>query len=311
MTKGLIFNIQRYSLHDGPGIRTTIFLKGCPLNCWWCQNPESISSNHDIMRQPDHCLGCGSCMEACPEEAVRVGETGPVIDRSLCNRCLKCTLVCPSEALEAVGMEYTAENLVKEALKDRVIFDNSGGGVTFSGGEPLMQPDFIEEALKSLNHEAVHTAIDTSGYTPWPILEQIAAYADLFLYDLKLINDLGSRKYTGNSSRLAIDNLKRLVEDGARIRVRMPVIPTYTDHDSNIDAVAELLIKCSIEELELIPYHNYGTAKYSRLDLEYRPGAIEIPTSEILGRIKDRFRTRGIKILSEDDLYDGRFKRHE
>ncbi len=311
MTKGLIFNIQRYSLHDGPGIRTTIFLKGCPLNCWWCQNPESVSPDPDIMRQQDRCLGCGSCMEICPEGAVRVGETGPVIDRSLCNHCLKCALACPAEALEAVGKEYTAEELVKEALKDRVIFDNSGGGVTFSGGEPLMQPDFLEEALKSLKREAVHTAIDTSGCTPWPVLEQIAAYTDLFLYDLKLINDLESRKYTGISSRLAIDNLKRLVEDGARIRVRIPVIPAFTDHNSNLDAVAESLIECGLDELELIPYHNYGTAKYARLDLEYRPGAIEIPTSEILGRIKDRFRTRGIKILSEDDLYDGRFKRHE
>ncbi len=301
MTKGIIFNIQRYSLHDGPGIRTTVFFKGCPLECWWCQNPESISLEADIMRQPDRCLGCGSCMDACPEEAVRVGETGPVIDRNLCSRCLKCAAACPAEALEAVGNEYSVGELVKEVLKDRLIFDNSGGGVTFSGGEPLMQPGFLEEALKAFSREAVHTVIDTSGYAPRPVLEKTAAYTDLFLYDLKLVNDLKSRKYTGISSRLAIDNLKCLIETGARVRVRMPVIPAINDYNSNIDAVAEVLVECGLSELELIPYHNYGTAKYARLDLEFRPGAIETPTAEELSYIKARFEAQGIIILSEDD----------
>ncbi len=301
MEKGFIFNIQRYSLHDGPGIRTTVFFKGCPLECWWCQNPESINPQADIMRQPERCLGCNSCMEICPEGAVRVGETGPVIDRSLCSRCLKCSSVCPAEALEAVGKEYTVEELLKEALKDRLIFDNSGGGVTFSGGEPLMQPDFLEETLKALNREAVHTVIDTSGYAPWPVLEQISAYADMFLYDLKLVNDLESRKYTGISSRLAIDNLKRLVEKGVQVNPRMPVIPSINDHNSNIDAIVEVLEECGLNELELIPYHNYGTAKYARLDLEYPPGTIEAPSGEELGRIRARFEKQGIKILSEDD----------
>ncbi len=301
MIKGLIFNIQRYSLHDGPGIRTTVFLKGCPLDCWWCQNPESISPDPDIMRQPDRCLGCRSCVEACPEGAVRVGETGPVLDRSLCVRCLQCARACPAEALEAVGKEYTVEELFQEAMKDRFIFDNSGGGITFSGGEPLMQPDFLERALKAFQKEAVHTVIDTSGYAPWPIIEQMAALADMFLYDLKLINDLESRRYTGISSRLALDNLQCLVGHGAPVRVRMPVIPGINDHHSNIDAVAETLIECGLEELELIPYHNYGTAKYARLDLEYLPGTIEAPTAEKLGQVKTRLETRGIKILSEDD----------
>jgi len=300
MAKGIIFNIQRYSLHDGPGIRTTVFFKGCPLECWWCQNPESISAETNIMRQPERCLGCGSCMESCPEGAVRVGEAGPVIDRNLCSRCLKCASACPAEALEAVGKEYSAEELVKEALKDRLIFDNSGGGVTFSGGEPLMQPDFLEETLKALNREAVHTVIDTSGYAPWPVLEQAAVYADMFLYDLKLVNDLESRKYTGISSRLAIDNLKRLVDGGARVRVRMPVIPSINDHNGNIDAIVETLVEAGLNELELIPYHNYGTAKYARLDLEYRPGTIEAPAAEKLGHIRARFEAQGMKILSED-----------
>ncbi len=301
MKKGFIFNIQRYSLHDGPGIRTTIFFKGCPLSCWWCQNPESISPEADIMRQPERCLGCAACMEVCPEEAIRVGETGPVINRDLCARCLKCAGVCPAEALEAVGKEYTVEELVKEALKDRFIFDKSGGGITFSGGEPLMQPDFLEEALKAFNREEVHTVIDTSGCAPWAVLERIADRADLFLYDLKLADDLESRKFTGMSNRLGIDNLKKLVEKGAWIKVRMPVIPTINDHDKNIDAVAELLKECGFDELELMPYHNLGTAKYTRLDLEYRPGTIDTPAAEELNRIKDRFKTQGLKILSEDD----------
>ncbi len=301
MRKGIVFNIQRYSLHDGPGIRTTIFFKGCPLSCWWCQNPESINPHAEVMRQPERCLGCSSCLDTCPEGAVRIGEAGPVIERSLCSRCLKCALVCPADALEAVGREYTTQELVKEALKDRFIFDNSGGGISFSGGEPLLQPEFLQEVLKALKKEGVHTVIDTSGCAPWKVLEQLAVHTDLFLYDIKLIDDLESRKYTGTSSYMAINNLKILTERGFPVQVRMPVIPSITDHLDNIDAIVKVLKECGLGKLELIPYHNYGTAKYNKLDLEYRPGTLEIPAAEELSKIKARFEKQGIKIINEDD----------
>lgn len=304
MGKGTVFNIQRFSLHDGPGIRTTIFFKGCPLNCWWCQNPEGINPEPDLMRRPDRCLGCGSCQEVCPEGAVRYGQAGPVINRELCTHCLKCTATCPVKALEAVGQEYAVSELVREALKDRFVFDSSGGGVTLSGGEPLMQPDFLEESLIALHREGVHTAVDTTGYAPWPILEKISDYTDLFLYDLKLVNELESEKYTGLSSRLSVENLKKLVGKGALIKIRMPVIPLITDDSANIDSIADLLDECGLNELELIPYHNYGTAKYAGLDLEYRPGILDVPTAGQMDRIKARFEKRGIKISSEDDRHE-------
>ncbi len=301
MQKGTVFNIQRYSLHDGPGIRTTVFFKGCPLSCWWCQNPESINPRPEVMRQPERCLGCSSCLDTCPQGAVRIGEAGPVIERSACSRCLKCTLVCPADALEAVGKKYSVPELVKETLKDRFIFENSGGGVSFSGGEPLMQPDFLQEVLKALEEEGIHTVVDTSGCAQWTDLERIALHTDLFLYDLKLINEQESSKYTGVSSRLAVDNLKKLTEINAPLKARMPVIPSFTDHDDNIDAIVKILKKCGLGKLDLIPYHDYGTTKYSKLDLEYRPGTIEIPAAEQLNRIKTRFEKQGIKIMSEDD----------
>lgn len=301
MLKGFIYNIQRFSLHDGPGIRTTIFFKGCPLQCWWCQNPESISRSYNLSKHPERCLGCGSCLAICREKALAIDRDGPVIDRHRCNLCLECATTCPAKALEAIGEEITLEALIEEALRDRFIFDDSGGGITLSGGEPLLQLDFLSALLEAFKKEGIATAVDTCGYASWPALSLAASLADLVLYDLKLVDSAKSRLYTGVPSIPIIENLEKLAAVKDRILVRFPVIPTITDERENLEAIAATLKRCGLKELELIPYHRYGRSKYDRLDLHYRPGEITPPAPEQLKEIVMFFENRGIKTSNGAD----------
>lgn len=299
MKKGLIFNIQRFSLHDGPGIRTTVFFKGCPLHCQWCQNPEGISQSPVLFCYPNKCLGCRSCLEQCMEEAITIEKTGPVIDRNRCRLCLKCVIVCPVEAIQVAGKEITASELLKEIRKDRFVFEESGGGATFSGGEPLMQAEFIIELLKELKKENIHTVIETSGFAPWPVLEAVAEMTDLILYDLKLIDPVKSIKYTGVSSSVILSNLKQLIESGSQVQVRMPIVPSVNDDQSNLQEVAIILKECGVSELELIPYHILGMAKYTNLNLEYRQAGIAVPSVDQVSGIAVYMEQNGLKIISE------------
>lgn len=296
MTIGTIFNIQKYSVHDGPGIRTTVFFKGCPLKCWWCHNPESQSIKHEVMFFQERCTGCGICVRRCAEDAIKIDNMLPVTDELKCKLCGKCTDFCPNNAREYVGKDITVQDLMKEIIKDEVFYEESNGGVTFSGGEPLLHVEFLLEVLKACKHRGIHTAIDTSGFAAYENFEKIADYVDLFLYDIKLMNNEKHIKYIGVENDLIIENLKKLSNRGANIFVRMPIIAGVNDDDEHIDEAVKLLSKINLIQVNLLPYHKMGMDKYRRLEMDYKLSGMEKPTDERMEEIADKFIKGGIKV---------------
>jgi len=270
ITTGIIFNIQRYSIHDGPGIRTTVFLKGCPLNCWWCQNPESQLSKQEMVFWEDRCIGCAACSTICPSGAIQIKNGIPVTEKEKCILCGKCIEKCPALAREMIGKKMTAEEVIKEIEKDLVFYEESGGGVTFSGGEPLGQSEFLEELLNDCREKKIHTAVDTSGYISWEILDKISPKVDLFLYDLKIMDSKKHKKYTGVSNEIILENLKKLSSVHHNIFVRFPVIPNINDDYQNIKETGEFLSSLKIAQVNLLPYHYIGIDKYRRLGRSYK-----------------------------------------
>ncbi len=268
--KGIIFNIQRYSLHDGPGIRTTVFLKGCPLKCIWCQNPEGISREPLLIRHRQKCISCYSCYEHCPRGAVKKGPAGPLLDQSHCCNCMSCSDYCPAGAIEKAGREIETEELFAGLLKDRIIFEESGGGVTFSGGEPLFQPDFLFEMLLLLKKSGINTAIETCGYSSWQTLEQAAKLTNLVIYDLKLIDSERYMEFTGISGARILENLKMLTDFCVAIQVRMFLIKGINDDVQSLAKAAAYLQGMGINTVELIPYHSFGEAKYEKIGKDYK-----------------------------------------
>jgi len=261
-SSGIIFDIQRFSVHDGPGIRTLVFFKGCPLACLWCSNPESQRFDPELLFDPTRCLACGGCVEVCPHGAVwRTGER-LAYDRGRCPACGACADVCPAEARTVAGRRVAAQDVVAEVLKDAPFYANSGGGVTLGGGEPLAQSDFAREILERCRLNGVHTAIETCGHVPWGVLESILPWTDLFLYDLKHVDAETHRAQTGGDIALILSNLERLVGAGAKAIVRVPVIPGFNDTAEDIRAIAEQVARLGIGELHLLPYHRLGQNKY-------------------------------------------------
>jgi pyruvate formate lyase activating enzyme len=281
LTAGIVFDIRRFSIHDGPGIRTTVFLKGCPLECAWCHNPESQAADPELIMRPNRCLRCGACVEACPEDAIRLGADGPITDLARCERCGLCTDACFSGARELAGRELTAAQVMAEIERDRPFYDESGGGATFSGGEPLLQPEFLLELLQTCRAGEIATALDTCGYAPYAVLDRIRPYVDLFLYDIKTLDDRKHRALTGVSNELIVRNLQALGKRGARIIVRVPVIPGINDGARELRAVGALVATLpSVVRVELLPYHRIGVEKYGRIAREYSLPELRPPSQE-------------------------------
>jgi pyruvate formate lyase activating enzyme len=267
MMNGIIFDIKKYAIHDGPGIRTTVFLKGCPLHCWWCHNPEGLSLQKELFFNPKKCLDdCTDCIAACPNQAITQHNTSISIHKDKCRLAGECAEACPTEALKIIGREIDVDELMKEIKKDLIFYRNSNGGVTFSGGEPLVQTEFLDALLERCRAQDIHTAVDTCGYAPFKNFEKIMDKVDLFLYDLKMMNEEKHIKSTGASNKLILDNLKKLGKSGKKIYIRIPLIPDVSDSDENAQKTARLLRTIpGINRLNLLPYHKAGTQKYHNL----------------------------------------------
>jgi pyruvate formate lyase activating enzyme len=279
---GWIFNIQRYSVRDGPGIRTTVFFKGCPLACWWCHNPESHSFHPEPVYFADRCRTCGECVEICPEHAIHRVDGHIVTDTWRCRRCGTCVEICSAAAREIAGHRVSVREVLAEIERDVVFFDESGGGVTLSGGEPLSQPRFAAAILDACNERRIHTVLETCGFSPPALFSRIAAKAALVLYDLKLIDPQKHRHYTGASNEWILENLKAIA-DCDRLLVRIPLVPGVNDSDSDADDFAGFLSEAQIRRVEVLPYHRFGAEKYRRLGKQYPLDTLAPPANgEIL-----------------------------
>ena len=298
MTRGFIFDIKKYALHDGPGIRTTVFLKGCPLRCLWCHNPEGQNPGREIMLRPGRCLeGCSRCVHICPSGAISKAGSFPVIDASRCDCCGLCAEACPSEALEMIGKEMTAAEVIEEVMKDFIFYEQSGGGVTFSGGEPLMQPEFLEEALILAKKNHLHTVVDTCGEARFNFFVRLLPLVDLFLYDLKIMDGEKHKKFTGQDNRLILENLKKLVSLTKNVIIRIPIIPTINDDEENLRAMSEFIASLGlIKGIELLPYHTLGRDKYARMGREYMLFNLKKPSPEEMQRVASYFEERKLSV---------------
>ena len=282
---GVTFNVQRFSTEDGPGIRTTVFMKGCPLRCRWCHNPEGLSPRPQLVWYDVRCMGARACLSACPTQALELTPAGMRIDRERCEPCDRCVGACPSAALEVIGRRWTPRELFALVARDAVFFETSGGGVTVSGGEPAMQPDFLETFLALCHEGGIAAAIDTCGYADWSVYERLLPHVTLVLFDLKVADEERHREATGVSPERIFENAAAMAARGVPMWVRTPVIPGYTDDEANVAALAAFIARRlpTVQRWDLLAYTNLGRPKYHRLDLLY---ALEGADLALRGRME-------------------------
>ena len=297
----LIFDIKRYAINDGPGIRTTIFLKGCPLRCVWCHNPESWSPQPQKLYKKTKCIGCRSCVEVCPQQALELTPEGIRPTQNACILCGKCTEECPTTALEMCGKEWTMEALMAEIEKERPIMEDSGGGVTLCGGEPLMHPAFTLEILHELGQRAFHRTVDTTLYASQDTVAKVAAACELFLVDLKLMDSEKHRQYTGVPNEVILQNIRYLAEAGKDFFIRIPLIEGVNADDGNMTATAAFLESLSWERrtINLLPYHDVGKDKHRRMWSAYNPQGfqMEAPSEETQRHCADLLSSHGFQVI--------------
>jgi pyruvate formate lyase activating enzyme len=297
MKKGMIFDIQKYAIHDGAGIRTTVFFKGCPLRCWWCQNPEGQDSKPELVYRKSRCIDCGECAKNCPQEAISLVAQHASINRKNCVLCDNCSRVCPSDALSIAGKQVSVKEILEEIEKDTPFFNESGGGVTFSGGEPLLQHDFLNALLTECKERDIHTIVQTCGFAPYEIVDRVRDKVDLFLYDIKIMDNRMHRKYTGASNRQILENLRKLAESGSSIVISFPIIPGINDDDNNVTRTAEFIHSLpSIRHVNLLPYHRAGIEKYKSLGKPYKLDRIQPPSNQRIKSIKEKIEALGIRV---------------
>jgi len=293
---GIVFNIQRFSVHDGPGIRTTVFLKGCPLTCLWCANPESQDFSPGLLTRDILCAGCGACVKTCPKGAITIaGETGRIIDRKKCDKCMHCVDACLYQALAVSGKKMSAEEIMEEVLKDKLFYKNSGGGVTVSGGEPLAQSRFTLQLLRCCKREGLRTALDTSGHGRWEDMEELLELTDLLLFDIKHLEADEHKKTTGVDNKMILDNLRRAAGK-ARLWLRVPLIAGYNDAKNHIKQVTLLAKETGAQKISLLAYHEGGKTKSSQLDIDYALPQAKPPTDKRIQSLKALVEDAGIAV---------------
>ena len=296
MERAVVTGIQGYSIHDGPGIRTVVFLKGCPLRCVWCANPETFEAFSQTGFIESLCQDCGKCADVCPHGAIIPGSVAYRIDRGKCVGCQLCTDTCPCGALVSYGREMTSAEVYENVRRDKIFYDSSGGGVTVSGGEPLLSPSFVRELFESLRTDGINTYIETCGYVQQSALKEVLAVTDGFLFDLKLADSKKHMAYTGGLNDLIIENARFLVSQGVDVLFRHPLIPGVNDSEEDIRALSELIFSVGGNDacLQLMPYHKLGQPKYKALALEYIAQDIRIMTAGEITAVKKLYKTHGI-----------------
>jgi pyruvate formate lyase activating enzyme len=294
-TEAIVFNIQRFSIQDGPGVRTTVFLKGCPLHCAWCSNPESQNFKPEIVHRDSLCNQCGLCISVCPENAISIREKALSIDREKCTNCGNCLDVCLPGALKILGKKMSAREVFLEIKKDADFYRNSGGGITASGGEPLAQPDFVAALFKLCQDYGIDTCIETSGCARTEALEKVLPYTSLILYDVKLGDAESHRKWTGVSNEEILKNLDTVIASGVPVTIRVPLIPGVNDSEEELKKIAGIMTAKKLRRVELLPYHRYGMGKYQQLDREYELTELTTQKAPELEQMKRLFESFGLE----------------